>query len=106
MNTKMRNFSIYYSDNALISEHDIEFYPWEDHVPSPPVWIESEEEEEEFVNPAIYLASVEKGTQKESNPDLHLGPITHNQQNAFHQLLENYKDICAKSQRSEERRVG
>src|SRR6266536_1664007 len=90
--------SIYYSDNALSSEDDIEFNPWEDHVPSPPILIESEEEEEEFINPAIYLASVEKGTQKESNPDLHLGPITHNQQNAFHQLLENYKDICAKSQ--------
>src|SRR6266542_4759104 len=89
--------SIYYSDNAFSSDEDLEFNPWEDHVPIP-FYQEDSDENEGLDNPAIYLASAETSIQKKDNPDLHLGPLIHDQQYNFHQVLRDYKDICAKSQ--------
>jgi hypothetical protein len=111
----LEEYPIYLSDsvNSEGSELDDElgFNPWSDHY-SP---IQSEEdtdindeleelEEQPEDNPAIYLAEIAGYTVKtDSNHLEQLGPLDHHQQQIFMNLLEEYYDICARSQTEIER---
>src|SRR5688572_3137746 len=91
---ELEEAQIYMSDfSGYSTEESLEFNPWENEVSS--AHIKNESEELEASNPAIFLAQVEV---YKVNPDLHLGPLDYHQQNQFQQLLNDYVDICAKSQ--------
>ena len=99
---------IYFSDVSSeytysSEDEDLEFNPWRNHntteekLTSKPIL--EEESEDEFLeeNPAVYLAEAAT-TPQETSSDLHLGPLTYEQQNNFNRLLESYADICAQGQ--------
>jgi hypothetical protein len=93
---ELEETQVYLSDlSGYSSEESLEFNPWENEVS--PIYQE-EEENLEAANPAIFLAQVEVFTGEKVNSDLHLGPLEYHQQNQFQQVLNDYVDICAKSQ--------
>jgi hypothetical protein len=91
--------------SAEVSDDDLEYNPWA--TPEVPEF-EAEKEIEEcdndiettdFNDPAQVLAYMETYHQQvENTPDLHVGPLTYEQQNSFQGLLGEYSDICAASQ--------
>ena len=89
---EIQEVPIYFSDS---SDSDLEFNPWKDHVtPSPS---EESDEDEEFDNPAVYLAQAQSKEVSTDNPNLNLGPLDSHQQQIFQDLLKEYKDLCVKS---------
>ena len=96
-------YYVYYSDmtdEEEVSEDEMTYNPWSDVYSPYNSEGETEDEETQINNPAVFLAeSAKESSEKEQNfEDQHVGPLDYHQQQAFQHLLEEYVDICAKGQ--------
>jgi hypothetical protein len=96
----LEEFPIYFSDySETDSDNDLEYNPWtEETSPNYESSIHEETIDNYSDNPAIYLAEAESSGEWNTKQDLHLGPLDHHQQTQFQNTLNEYADICAKSQ--------
>ena len=110
----LEEYPIYLSDEQFESESDndesksnnnseLEFNPWNNYYS--PINSENDTDEEELginsnkINPAVFLAeTAEYAADEEIIPFEQTGPLDYHQQQLFQDLLNEYVDICAKSQ--------
>src|ERR1043165_7158722 len=100
---ELHEVSIYFSDADIsTTEDELDYNPWMD-VYSPDYVSKNETKDQpEEINVALYLAEAENQvfTNKASKetPKLNVGPLEYHQQRSLEKLLDEYQDICAKSQ--------
>jgi hypothetical protein len=93
----LEEFSIYYSEQSEPEKDAPEYYDLFDFSEYSDKEEGDEELEEELVNPAAYLTEINLAETKELE-NSNTGPMEYYQQQLFQNLLDEYNDICAKSQ--------
>src|SRR3984957_18948546 len=100
--------NVYYFSSEIssseFSEEELEYNPWVEHTTSSilkddnPIAIKDYDDSPDFSELSKSLAYMEIYQVQKEKSDLHLGPLTYEQQNQFDKVLEDYADICATSQ--------